>query len=197
MKKIPILLLAGTLAASVMPAYAATAVNTMVLSPEQKNETKARITRSVAAGEPLASVITGMVKTGIPVDEVVSAAIAAGVDPAAAVSASIAGGHSARLVVRGALRGGAPVNDVVRAALVAGGDRRLVQQGARDAGIDAPAIANAVVKTDVAPAGPRSAEAAAKSAGKAETTPALVIPSSPVAIGGGGGATPSASPYAP
>jgi len=192
-----ILLLAGALAASGTPADAADAAKPGSFSLERQTEAKEKIARSVAAGEPLAGVINGMVKGGMPVDEVVNAAIRAGVDPAKAVSASIAEGHAPRSVVRGALLGGASLTEVIRAALGAGGDRRMVQEGARDAGAGATDIANAMVKADVSPAAPGERSAASTGREKAETAPALVIPSYPTPIGGGGGAPASASPYKP
>lgn len=187
-----LLLLSGTITAA-HAAPAGRPANGARQAPkltERENE----IARKIAAKEPLRTIIAFYAKKGVAITDIVYSAIRAGVDPGQLVYTAIIEGYSARPVVAYALRAGAPLDKVVEAALGAGADKRFIYLGATDAGISVGAIASVVSS---------NAALAANNASPAVTAPPagpVYIPAGPIAIGGGGGGTPStmiASPYRP
>jgi len=131
------------------------------------------------------------VESGMAPREDVVAVINAGVSADAVVYTAIQGGYSPSNVVQSALGAGAPSALVFSAAIAAGADRQQVIEGAQAAGMPAAAIAGSMATAtsgDVRSIGAFGAPAA---------TPLSVLPQDMVPIGGGGGATPSSSPYKP
>jgi hypothetical protein len=160
-------------------------------SKPAKTYTQNDIARDIAAGVTISGTIDRAVESGMAPEAAVAAVIAAGVSADAVVYTAIQGGYSPSKVVQSALGSGAPSALVFSAALAAGADRQQVMEGAQSAGMPAAAIAGSMASAtsgDVRTLGASGASAA---------TPLSVIPPVVVPIGGGGGATPSASPYKP
>jgi hypothetical protein len=152
------------------------------------------IAQDLAAGVSLADVLDKAVDSGMPLDQVVVAALDAGVAPSILIYTAVIEGYSVKQVVTAAVEHGVPLSVVAAAALGAGADKNLVISGATDAGVPKATIATAIA----AATSPNAAVYGTTT--PMDSTPAAIIPAPPVAIGGGGGGTPStlpASPYRP
>jgi hypothetical protein len=156
-----------------------------------KKYTEKDVTRDLAAGIALGEVIDRSVESGMEIDEAVAACLNAGVSPSGVVYTAITEGYPGHTVITAAVENGAPLSIVVAAAIGAGCDRSQVIAGATDAGVPPAAVANAVAA--VSGSGGAGIGGAFPAGGGAPA----IIPAPSFPIGGGGGATPSASPYRP
>jgi hypothetical protein len=156
-----------------------------------KPYTQNDVARDIAAGLTLSETIDKAVENGMLPEEAVGAVINAGVSADAVVYTAIQEGYSPSKVVQSAIGRGAPSALVFSAALAAGADRQQVIEGAQAAGMPPTAIAGSMASAmsgDLRSPG---------TSGAAGARPLAVLPLATIPIGGGGGGTPSASPYKP
>ncbi|MDH4161647.1 MAG: FecR family protein [Nitrospirota bacterium] len=158
---------------------------------KKKKYDKNAIKRDLAAGKPLSTVIDNAVASGMPIGEVICATIDAGVNPGIVVYTCIQEGYSASKVVETAITCGVAPNVVFISAVSAGADQQAVITGAEGAGMPPATIAGTLTNATVMDLVTISTIVAA-----IPVTPSTVLPPVVVPIGGGGG-TPSASPYVP
>lgn len=149
------------------------------------------IARDLAAGKPLSAVIDRAVEAGVPIEDIIAAAIDAGANRGLVVYTCIQEGQVASTVVEAAIETGVPLNVVFIAAVSAGADQQAVITGAEGAGISPEAIAGTLASTTIV-----APDTIGSITPEMPTTPGAVMPPAVITIGGGGG-TPSASPYVP
>jgi len=150
------------------------------------------IVREVAAVVSLKDIMRKAEKAGMKTGDVVAVLIRADVTPSVVIYTAIREGYSAQKVVAAAVKAGVPIGTVVNAALGAGADTKAIYVGAAEAGAMPSEVANALAGASV-PAAPVFGYAAPADS----SSRGVYTPSTPIMIGCGGGATPSASPYRP
>jgi FecR protein len=160
-------------------------------SKKDRKKGEMGLAADLAAGVPLKDIINDAVKDGMNIEAIVSESLAEGVDPALVVYTAITEGYAAQAVVKAALKEGAPLDAVISAAAGAGADKNSIYVGAAEAGAPPAAVANAISSSS-SPGAPVFGYTA-----PVQAPPAVYTPPAPVAIGGGGGATPSTKPASP
>jgi FecR protein len=145
------------------------------------------VARDIAAGMTVSETLDRAVESGLSPEDAVGALIQSGVGADAVVYTAVQEGYAPANVVQSAITRGAGPEAVFSAALAAGASREQVMEGAKAAGMPPSAIAEAL-------ASGAGRTAAGMPGG---TTPRSALPETVVPLSGGGGATPSASPYKP
>jgi hypothetical protein len=161
---------------------------------KKANDGKLHIAQDLASGIPLKDLINEAVKEGVNIHMVVAEAITQGVDPSLVVYTAVTEGYAVPTIVKAALKSGAPLDAVVNSAMAGGADKKSIYVGAAAAGAPPAAVANSISSFG-APASPVFGYTS-----PADVSPGVYTPPAPVAVGGGGGGTPStkpASPYKP
>ena len=153
---------------------------------------------AVSSGTPLKDILRDAVQSGDSIESVIAALGNVGVDPAAVVYAAIVDKYPVQTVVKAGLETGAPLDEIINAATSAGADKKSIYAGAAEAGAPPALVANAI-SGNSSPGSPVFGYSS-----PVDAPPSVYTPHAPVAIGGGGGGTPStqpstqpASPYTP